>query len=125
LDYTQTADGTLNQQSVVPYSFVGYQTVSDLSSGDQLAYNQGVKGEVSSCYEVYVEQPKTGVATVQAEFATNDNYIIKTLKSTDTNNLQRVCVGPSTKTNPGFAVKNLNSDQDNTILEVYQDNLTW
>lgn len=92
LGAANTRSGTVNAQSSVPYSFIGTQTVTVLGAGQSLTYNDGIKGKVKSCYEVFVQQPKSGTATVPVEFATNDNSVTKTLSSTTSDNLQQVCV---------------------------------
>jgi len=124
LDTTLAQGGSIAQSSV-PYSFVGSKTVNYLAPGQALSYTQGVKGNVTACYEVYVSQPKSGTATATVEFANNNNYVTVNLSSTTTNNLQQVCVSPGKKANPGFAVKNLTSLSQNTNVEVYQAVLSW
>lgn len=111
--------------SSVPFSFIGTQTVASLAPGQSLSYSNGVKGNETSCYFFYVTQPKSGTATATVEFANNNNYVTKTVSSTDDNNLQVVCVTPGRKTNPGFEVANKTSLQQNTNVEVYQDVLYW
>lgn len=125
LGAANTPSGTTSSQSSVPYSFIGYQTVNVLGAGQSLSYNDGIKGNVKSCFEVYVQQPKTGTAKVPVEFANNNNTVTKTLSSTDTDNLQQVCVAPGSSSNPGFDVENLSTQQQNVAIEVYQDVLTW
>jgi len=120
-----SAQGGTVGQSSVPYSFIGSQTVNYLGSGQALTYTQGVKGDVTACYEVYVSQPKAGTATATVEFANNNNYVTVNLSSTATNNLQEVCVAPGKKVNPGFSVKNLTPVQTNTNIEVAQVTLKW
>jgi len=119
------AVGLTGAPSSVPYSYVGTQTVDFLPPGASLAYDQGAKGNVTACYEVFVTPPKTGTATATVEFANNNNYVTTTLSSNTTNNLQEVCVAPGTKTNPGFAVKNLTPSSETTNIEVYQATLKW
>lgn len=112
-------------QSSVPYSFIGYQTVNYLGPGQSLTYNQGVKGNEKSCYELYVEPPQTGTATATVEFANNNNYEMLTLTSNPTDNLQQVCVPAGTLTNPGFNVENQTPSQQNTTIEVFEDVMSW
>ncbi|HET7320791.1 MAG TPA: hypothetical protein VFI84_04405 [Candidatus Saccharimonadales bacterium] len=119
------AQGASAAQSSVPYSFVGYKTVNYLAPGQALSYTQGIKGNVTACYEVYVSQPKSGTATATVEFANNNNYLTTNLSSSTTSNLQEVCVSPGRKANPGFSVKNLTPLTQNTNIEVYQATLKW
>jgi hypothetical protein len=126
LDSTQAALGAVASQSSVPYSFIGTQTVNSLPAGGAtLTYSQGVKGNETSCYEVYVSQPKSGVATATVEFANNNNTVTKVLKSNNFDNLQEVCVAPGTGTNPGFDVQNQTPSAQNTNIEVYRDIISW
>jgi len=122
---SSNAQGGSVGPSSVPYSFVGSQTVNFLGSGQALTYTQGVKGNVTACYDVYVTQPKAGTATATVEFANNNNYLTVNLSSTATNDLQEVCVAPGKKVNPGFSVKNLTSLQSNVNIEVAQVTLKW
>ena len=119
--------GSSGAPSSAPYSFIGSQTVNDVSSGQTLTYSDGVKGtSVTSCYSFYVTQPKAGSITFPVEFTTNNNSITVNVTSTATDDLQQVCVAPGKQVNPGFSVKNLaSSSVFPGNIEVLSDTLTW
>lgn len=122
---TTNFSGANTAQSTVAYDYIGTQTVAVLGPGDSMSLVQGVKGRYTACYEVYVQQPKTGSSTISAEFGGYNNSLTTNLTSSTSNALQRVCVPAGTSTNPGFAVKNLNSPQGNEDLEVYRVTLLY
>ncbi len=120
LDYQSANPGSSQGQSTVPYLFVGTKTVNYVATGQTLTYYQGYKNASRICYLVYVQQPKAGTVSIPVEFATDTNYVKKTLYSQTSTGLQEVCVNAGTRSSPGFNIKNLGSTQENITLEVYE-----
>lgn len=114
-------------QSSVPYTILGYQTVSLLAPGQSISYINGIKGNVQNCYDVYVRQPKSSTVSVTAtiSIANNNNTASFNLSSTTSDNLRRICVNPGTGTNPGYNIKNTTPINQNTNIEVADEQLRW
>lgn len=125
------ANTSLAANSSVPFTLLGYQTVDVLQPGQALTYNYGLKGDITSCYLVYVEpqQSKAGSTPADAslQIASNNNTETVGLESSTTNSLEQVCVGPGSSTNPGFSVKNVSTPGavSGPTVEVYEDIITY